>query len=85
MDRIEFLKKGLLGTGMFVASAALGNVIKNDIDELKELDRALMILYLETKTYNEIAEILGITETNVATKINRIKNNLKEKFATIKN
>jgi len=38
MDRIEFLKKGLLGTGMFVASAALGNVIKNDIDELKELD-----------------------------------------------
>lgn len=38
MDRKEFLKKGLLGTGMFVASAALGNVIKNDIDELKELD-----------------------------------------------
>jgi len=38
MDRKEFLKKGLLGTGMFVASAALGNVLKNDIDELKELD-----------------------------------------------
>ena len=38
MDRKEFLKKGLLGTGMFVASATLGNVIKNDIDELKELD-----------------------------------------------
>ena len=33
MDRKEFLKKGLLGTGMFVASAALGNVIKNDIDD----------------------------------------------------
>lgn len=38
MDRSEFLKKGLLGTGMFVASSALGNVIKNDIDELKELE-----------------------------------------------
>lgn len=38
MDRKEFLKKGLLGTGMFVASAALGNVLKNDIDELKELE-----------------------------------------------
>lgn len=43
MDRKEFLKKGLLGTGMFVASAALGNVIKNDIDDPdshreKELD-----------------------------------------------
>ena len=38
MDRKDFLKKGLLGTGMFVASAALGNIIKNDIDELKELE-----------------------------------------------
>lgn len=38
MDRKEFLKKGLLGTGMFVASAALGKIIKNDIDELKELE-----------------------------------------------
>ena len=38
MDRKNFLKKGLLGTGMFVASAALGNIIKNDIDELKELE-----------------------------------------------
>jgi redox-sensitive bicupin YhaK (pirin superfamily) len=32
------LKKGLLGTGMFVASSALGNIIKNDIDELKDLE-----------------------------------------------
>ena len=38
MDRKDFLKKGLMGTGMFVASAALGNVIKNDIDELEELE-----------------------------------------------
>lgn len=38
MDRKEFLKKGLMGTGMFVASSALGNIIKNDIDELKELE-----------------------------------------------
>lgn len=38
MDRKEFLKKGLLSTGMFVAAAASGNIIKNDIDELKELE-----------------------------------------------
>ena len=38
MDRKEFIKKGLLGTGMFAASAALGNVIKNDIDELASLE-----------------------------------------------
>jgi hypothetical protein len=38
MERKEFLKKGLMGTGMFVATAALGNVIKNEVDELKELE-----------------------------------------------
>lgn len=38
MDRNDFIKKGLLGTGMFVAASALGNVIQNDIDELKELE-----------------------------------------------
>lgn len=38
MDRKEFLKKGLLGTGMFVTSSILGDITKNDIDELKELE-----------------------------------------------
>lgn len=56
-------------------------LLQQFINELKELDRALMIVYLEGKTYAEIADILGITETNVATKLNRIKNNLKEKIA----
>ena len=50
------------------------------INELKELDRALIILYLENKSYDEISEILGITGTNVGTKINRIKEKLKQKF-----
>jgi RNA polymerase sigma-70 factor (ECF subfamily) len=54
------------------------------IAELKELDRALMLLYLEEKSHKEIAEIIGITETNVATKIGRIKNILKQKFSQIK-
>lgn len=38
MNRNEFLKKGILGTGIFVASSALGGIVKNDIDELKELE-----------------------------------------------
>ena len=55
------------------------------INELKELDKALMILYLEEKNYSEIAEILGITETNVATRISRIKDKLKQKFSALNN
>lgn len=50
------------------------------INELPELDRALMLLYLDAKPAAEIAEILGITETNVTTKISRIKEKLKQKF-----
>lgn len=55
------------------------------INELKELDKALMLLYLEEKSYQEIAEILGISVTNVATKISRIKKKLQQKFSIIKN
>lgn len=48
------------------------------IDRLGQLEKALVLLYLEEKTYQEIADITGLTVTNVATKLNRIKNKLKE-------
>lgn len=38
MDRKDFLKKGLMGTGMFVASSSLGNTMKNEIDEIEPLE-----------------------------------------------
>ena len=38
MDRKNFIKKGILGTGVFLASSTLANVIKNNIDELKPLE-----------------------------------------------
>jgi RNA polymerase sigma factor (sigma-70 family) len=50
------------------------------IDQLDELNRALMILYLDDNSYRDIAGILGLTETNVATKINRLKLTIKEQF-----
>jgi RNA polymerase sigma-70 factor (ECF subfamily) len=50
------------------------------IAELKDMDRALMILYLEDRSQKEIGEIMGISETNVSTKIARIKEKLKTKF-----
>jgi len=48
------------------------------INQLGKLERALILLYLEDRPYKEIAEILGITTTNVSTKINRIKEKLKQ-------
>lgn len=55
------------------------------INELKELDRALMLLYLEEKSQKEMAEILGLSETNIGTKISRIKEKLKQRFSKINN
>ena len=61
------------------------SILQQLILQLKDLDKALMLLYLEEKSYNEISQIIGISETNVATKINRIKNVLKQRFTQIKN
>jgi RNA polymerase sigma-70 factor, ECF subfamily len=46
------------------------------IQMLKEGDRAIVTLYLEEKSYDEISEIVGITPNNVGVKINRIKKQL---------
>jgi RNA polymerase sigma-70 factor (ECF subfamily) len=48
------------------------------INQLDALNRALMLLYLDDHSYAEIAEILGISETNVATKLSRIKQKLRQ-------
>ena len=50
------------------------------ISLLGPLEKAMMLLYLDSKSYAEIAEVLDITETNVATRISRIKIRLKQQF-----
>lgn len=54
------------------------------IEGLDPLNKALILLYLDDNSYREIADVLGITETNVATKINRLKNKMKEEFSGAK-
>jgi RNA polymerase sigma-70 factor (ECF subfamily) len=48
------------------------------IHNLNEIDKSLMLLYLEEKNYDEISEILGITKSNVGVRINRAKEILKQ-------
>lgn len=55
-------------------------VLDEFIFQLNDINKALMILYLQSKTYTEIADILGISATNVSTKINRMKTQLKIYF-----
>ena len=48
------------------------------IGALSKIDKALVMLYLEDYSYDEIGSMLGITANNVAVKMNRIKTKLKE-------
>lgn len=59
-------------------------ILHEFIRQLKELDRALMLLYLEGRSQSEIADILGITASNVSTKVGRIKEQLRQKFTSLK-
>lgn len=48
------------------------------ISELNEIDKSIMLLYLEERSYDEIAGILGITKSNVGVRISRAKELLKQ-------
>ncbi|PZX60436.1 RNA polymerase sigma-70 factor (ECF subfamily) [Algoriphagus ratkowskyi] len=58
------------------------DLLQSLIRELKEVDKALILLYLDGYLYSEIGEILGISESNVATKLSRIKQQLKQKITS---
>ena len=53
------------------------------IKKLPEMDKTLIFLYLEDKSYKVIAEIMGISETNVGVRLNRIKKKLKDYFTEL--
>ena len=48
------------------------------IKQLSEIDRAVILLYLEEKPNKEIAEIIGTTPNNIGVRVNRIKERLKK-------
>ncbi len=48
------------------------------VQQLNDIEKALVFMYLEDKDYAEIAETLGITEVNARVKMNRIKGKLKK-------
>jgi RNA polymerase sigma-70 factor, ECF subfamily len=53
-------------------------LLLNAIYELDEIDRSIMLLYLDEKSYDEIAEIIGISKSNVGVRISRAKESIKQ-------
>ena len=81
------------GTAARPAGAARAKVVEvafrsNDAGEtllaligtFEPLDRALLLLYLEERSTREMAEILGIGESNVTTKLSRLKRRIRDHF-----
>ena len=53
-------------------------LLYSSISMLNPIDRAIIMLYLDRNEHAEIAEIVGLSTTNVGVKINRIKKRLKK-------
>lgn len=52
-------------------------ILRRHIKDLNLFDKGILMLYLESKSHEEIAEIIGISKSNVGTKISRIKDKLR--------
>lgn len=48
------------------------------IKQLSKVDRAIILLYLEEKSYQEIADIIGTNSNNIGVRVSRIKEKLKK-------
>lgn len=57
--------------------------LQKHIKDLNLLDKGILMLYLENKSHEEIAEIVGISKTNVGTKMSRIKDKLRLQVSKI--
>jgi RNA polymerase sigma-70 factor (ECF subfamily) len=50
------------------------------IEDLDKIDKSIILLYLEEKTYDEISTITGLSKSNVGVRINRIKTKLSKQI-----
>jgi RNA polymerase sigma factor (sigma-70 family) len=58
------------------------DLLRQAIEQLTAVEKAVIMLYLDEKSYDEIAEIMGITNSNVGVRLNRIKNKLSKIIKT---
>lgn len=56
------------------------NTVLDAIKNLPDMDKSIILLYLEDRSYKEMAEILGLSESNIGVKLNRIKNKLRKQL-----
>ena len=50
----------------------------NAIDKLNQVEKAIVMLYMEDRSYEEMEDILGLNQGNLRVKMNRIKDKLRQ-------
>jgi RNA polymerase sigma-70 factor (ECF subfamily) len=76
LERYEVTLSQTADTGS--KSDARLELVYAEIRKLEELDRSIILMHLDGFKYEEIAETLGLTVTNVGVRLNRIKKKLME-------
>jgi len=64
------------------ADSSHSEILYQCIDELNQLNKAIILLYLDGNSHDEISDITGISKTNVGTRIGRIKEQIKNLATT---
>ena len=78
--------------GELETASGQDQVVTEQLRELRELlehqsevDRALLLLHLDGNSHSEIGEVLGISESNVGTRLSRLKKSLRQSVAAHEN
>lgn len=59
--------------------------LREMLEQQDDADRAILLLYLESRSYREIGEVLGISESNVGTRLNRLKSAMRQSVMEFNN
>lgn len=78
MRRYENLDDEALNLADEQPDVEKAQILHAAIELLTGVEKAIIVLYMDDCSYKEIAEVIGISESNVGFKLNRIKNKLKE-------
>ena len=73
----DYIPNGVIEDSQTFSDESL-NELYGAIKQLSELDRGVIMLYLEEKSYQEIADIIGTNANNIGVRIKRIKERLKK-------
>jgi RNA polymerase sigma-70 factor (ECF subfamily) len=76
-DKIDIIEE--------LSLSEVSKMLLGAIYNLNEIDKPIMLLYLEEKSYDEIAQIIGISKSNVGVRINRAKELLKQNLNPLNN